>query len=87
MERARARQYVQPYVAVGAVSLDQASPALRLAAVSAGFSEWLTSSPYGAEASPERLLPLLQGVAERFSSDPRPGQLETMIRQAQAIGK
>lgn len=85
-EQYREQEWTVPY-AGSALPLDQSSPALRLAAVSAGFSEWLASSPYGAEASPERLLPLLQGVAERFGSDPRPGQLETMIRQAQTLGK
>jgi secreted protein with Ig-like and vWFA domain len=67
------------------VSLEQASPALRLAATAAAFSEWLVSSPYAGEVAPDRLLGYLRGVPEVFGADARPKKLEWMIRQAKAI--
>ena len=39
-----------------AVSLEQSSPAMRLAAVASAFSEWLATSPYAGEVTPDRLL-------------------------------
>jgi hypothetical protein len=35
--------------------------------------------------TPDRLLPLLQGVPETYGTDPKPGRLESMIRQAKSI--
>ncbi len=67
-------------------ALETASPALRLAATAAAFSEWLVSSPFAAEVTPDKLLALLQGVPAAFEPNKRPGQLEWMIRQARAIG-
>jgi Mg-chelatase subunit ChlD len=69
-----------------APALETASPALRLAATAAAFSEWLVSSPFAAEVTPDKLLALLQGVPAAFEPNKRPGQLEWMIRQARAIG-
>jgi len=63
-------------------SLEQATPALRLAVVAATFAEWLASSPYAAEVQTSTLLELVRGVPDRFAPDPRPQQLEWMIRQA-----
>src|SRR5262249_7297823 len=40
----------------GAVTLDQASPAMRLSAVASAFSEWMGENPYAAEVSPDALL-------------------------------
>ncbi len=65
--------------------LDQASPALRLAAVAAGFAEWLAGSPSAAAITPDQLLAALRGVPEAFGLDPRPKRLESMLRQAQSL--
>ena len=73
-----------PYTG-NAVALEQASPAMRLAATASAFSEWLVSSPYAAEVAPDRLLGCLRGVPETCGADPRPRKLEWMIRQAQSI--
>ena len=73
-----------PYTG-NAVALEQASPAMRLAATASAFSEWLVSSPYAAEVSPDRLLGYLGGVPEIYGADARPKKLEWMIRQAKSI--
>jgi Mg-chelatase subunit ChlD len=73
-----------PYTG-NAVALEQASPAMRLAATASAFSEWLVSSPYAAEVSPDRLLGYLAGVPEIYGADARPKKLEWMIRQAKSI--
>jgi Mg-chelatase subunit ChlD len=69
-----------------APNLEQVSSTLRLATVAAAFGEMLATSPFAAEVSSDRLLPLLAGVAEAFHPDPRPAQLEAMIQQTRAIG-
>jgi hypothetical protein len=66
--------------------LEQASPALRLAAVAGAFSEWLASSPFAGEVTLDRLLAYLRGVPEVYGPDARPGKLEWMLRQAQSLG-
>lgn len=76
--------WVVPYVGT-APPLEQASPALRLAAVAGSFAEWLEDSPYAGDVQPDRLLALLNGVPAAFAPDPRPGELEWMIRQAQSL--
>ena len=68
-----------------AVALEQASPAMRLAATASAFSEWLVSSAYAGEVSPDRLLGFLSGVPEVYGADTRPKKLEWMIRQAKSI--
>ena len=68
-----------------AVALEQASPAMRLAAGGSALSEWLASSPYAAEVTPDRLLSYLSGVPEVYGADARPKKLEWMIRQAKSI--
>ncbi len=65
--------------------LDQAGPALRLAAGASAFSEWLVSSPWAAEVTPDRLLGLLNGVTDTYAADPRPKQFEQMLRQAKSV--
>jgi Mg-chelatase subunit ChlD len=65
--------------------LDQSSPALRLAASASAFSEWLVSSPFAAEVTPDKLLGYLGGVPETWPADPRPKKLEWMIRQAKSV--
>ncbi len=66
-------------------SLDQASPALRLAGTASAFSEWLVSSPFATEVTPDLLLGLLNGVPAVYGSDPRPQKLEWMIRTAKNV--
>jgi Mg-chelatase subunit ChlD len=73
-----------PYTG-NAVALEQASPAMRLAATASAFSEWLVSSPYAGEVSPDRLLGYLSGVLEVYGADARPKKLEWMVRQAKSI--
>jgi Mg-chelatase subunit ChlD/anti-sigma factor RsiW len=68
-----------------AVALEQASPAIRLAATASAFSEWLASSPYAAEVSLDRLLGYLSGVPAVYGADVRPQKLEWMIRQAGSL--
>jgi len=58
---------------------------LRLAATGSAFSEWLVSSPYAAEITPDRLLGYLGGVPETYGADARPKKLEWMIRQAKSL--
>ena len=69
----------------GASTMEQSSPAMRLAGTSALFAEWLATSPYAAEVTVDRLQLWLRNVADAFSPDARPRQLETMLRQARAI--
>jgi len=59
-------------VSRSAISLEQASPAMRLAATTSAFSEWLASSPYAAEVTPDHLLGYLSGVPEIYGADARP---------------
>jgi Mg-chelatase subunit ChlD len=73
-----------PYTGT-AVTLDQASPALRLAATASAFSEWLAASPYAGEVTPDQLLADLRGVPEVYGADALPKKLEWMIRQAKSI--
>jgi Mg-chelatase subunit ChlD len=68
-----------------AVSAEQATPSMRLATSAAAFSEWLASSPYAGDITSDRLLAMMRGVPETFGADPRPKQLEWMIRQAKSI--
>jgi Mg-chelatase subunit ChlD len=68
-----------------AVSAEQASPAMRLAATASAFSEWLASSPFAGEVTSDRLLELLRGVPETFGADVRARKLEEMIRQAKNL--
>jgi len=80
----REHEWAVPYTG-NAVSLEQAGPAMRLAATASAFSEWLVSSPYAAEVAPDRLLGYLGGVPEIYGADARPKKLEWMIRQAKSI--
>ncbi|HEX4263883.1 MAG TPA: von Willebrand factor type A domain-containing protein [Verrucomicrobiae bacterium] len=73
-----------PYTG-SAVALEQGSPAMRLAATASAFSEWLATSPFAAEVSPDQLLRYLNGVPQVYGADARPTKLEWMIRQAKSI--
>ena len=75
--------WLVPYTGT-AVALDQASPAMRLAATAATFAEWLANSPYAAGVTPDQLLRYLSGVPAVYGTDPRPQKLEWMIRQAKS---
>jgi Mg-chelatase subunit ChlD len=68
-----------------AVSLEQATPAMRLAATASAFSEWLAASPYAGEVTPDSLIGYLRGVPEVYGADERPKRLEWMIRQAKSL--
>jgi Mg-chelatase subunit ChlD len=68
-----------------ALSLEEAGPAMRLAATASAFSEWLVASPFAAEVTPDALLGYLSGVPEIYGADARPKKLEWMIRQAKSI--
>jgi hypothetical protein len=80
----REHEWAVPYTG-SAVSLEQSSPAMRLAASASAFSEWLVASPFAAEVSPDALLGYLSGVPEVYGADARPKKLEWMIRQAKSI--
>lgn len=66
-------------------SMEEAAPPMRLAGVASAFSEWLATSPFAAEIRPDQLLRYMNGVPEAFGGDPRPRQLESMIRQSIAL--
>lgn len=68
-----------------AVALEQASPAMRLAASASAFSEWLAVSPFAGEVTPDALLNYLGGVPEVYGADARPKKLEWMIREAKSV--
>jgi len=80
----REHEWAVPFTG-NAVALEQASPAMRLAATASAFSEWLVSSPFAAEVTPGRLLGYLSGVTETYGADARQKKLEWMIRQAKSI--
>ncbi len=73
-----------PYTG-SARAMDQASPAMRLAATASAFSEWLATSPFADEVSTDALLKYLNGVPQVYGADKRPAKLEWMIRQAKSI--
>ena len=80
----REHEWAVPFTG-NAPALEQASPAMRLAATASAFSEWLASSPYAAEVTPDRLLGILSGVPAIYGADARPKKLEWMIRQAKSV--
>jgi Mg-chelatase subunit ChlD len=77
-------EWTVPYTG-SAVPLEKTGPAMRLAASAAAFCEWLASSPYAAEVTPDRLLSCLNGVPQVYGADDRPARLVWMIRQAKSI--
>jgi Mg-chelatase subunit ChlD len=77
-------EWTVPYTG-NACSLEQAGPAIRLAASASAFSEWLAASPYAGEVSSDKLLGYLRGVPETWGADGRPKKLEWMIRQAKSL--
>jgi Mg-chelatase subunit ChlD/negative regulator of sigma E activity len=80
----REQEWTVPYTGK-AVSLENASAAMRLAGTAGAFSEWLAASPYAAEVTPDQLLNCLSRVPETYGADARPKKLEWMIRQAKSI--
>jgi Mg-chelatase subunit ChlD len=79
----REHEWVVPFTS--APVLENASASMRLAAGASAFSEWLASSPFATEVTPDRVLRVLNGVPEVFGADPRPKKLEWMVRQAKSI--
>ena len=77
-------EWIAPYTG-SAVALEKSSPAMRLTAAAAAFSEWLAGSPYAGDVTPDRLLDYLRGVPQVYGADARPKKLEWMIRQAKSI--
>ena len=77
-------EWAMPYTG-NAPSLAQSTPALRLAATSAGFAEWLVSSPWAGEITTDALIPLMQGIPQHYAPDARPTRLLEAIRQAKSI--
>jgi Mg-chelatase subunit ChlD len=78
------KEWPVPYTGK-ASSLQQASPALRLAATASAFGESLSQSPYAAEVTPDALLGYLHGIPEIYGADARPKTLEWMIRQTKSV--
>ena len=65
-----------------ALPLEQSSPAMKLASVSATFAEWLARNPYSEGVQLADLQGLMAGLASVYGTDPRPAELEEMIRKA-----
>ena len=80
----REHEWAVPFTG-NAAPLEHASSAMRLAATASAFSEWLVSSPFAGEVTPDRLLGYLGGVPEIYGADARPKKLEWMIQQAKSI--
>ena len=68
-----------------ALPLEQSSPAMKLASVSATFAEWLARNPYSEGVQLADLQGLMAGLASVYGTDPRPAQLEEMIRKARIL--
>ena len=68
-----------------APTLEQSTPSIRLATTASAFSEWLSSNPYAAELRLDRLQSIMNGVPEVYSADPRPKQLQSMLRQVGSL--
>ena len=68
-----------------AVALEQASSGDAVGGDGSAFSEWLASSPYAAEVTPDTCS-VIWAECRRFTgADGRPKKLEWMIRQAKSI--
>ena len=80
----REHEWTVPF-SPNAPALEQATPALRLAATASAFSEMLAGSPYAAGVTTDQLLGLINSVPQAFGADPRPQKLEWMIRQAKSL--
>ena len=68
-----------------ALPLEQSSPAMKLASVSATFAEWLARNLYSEGVQLEGLQGLMAGLSSVYGTDPRPAQLEEMIRKARIL--
>ena len=80
----RELEWLVPFTG-NAPALEQASPAMRLAAGASAFSEWLVASPFAGEVTLDALLSHLSGVPKVYGADVRPTKLEWMIRQAKSL--
>ena len=65
--------------------LGQSSTAMKMASVSATFAEWLARNPYSEGVQLRDLQGLMAGLASVYGTDPRPAQLEEMIRKARIL--
>ena len=65
--------------------LGQSSTAMKMASVSATFAEWLARNPYSEGVQLGDLQGLMAGLASVYGTDPRPAQLEEMIRKARIL--
>lgn len=65
--------------------LAQSSGSLQLASTAAAFAEWLVSSPYAGEVTPDRLLNQVQNLTNLPGAGARTRQLAWMIRQAKSL--
>jgi hypothetical protein len=75
--------WLVPYAGT-AVTLDQAGPAMRLAATAGTFAEWLLAHPSAGDDTLDQLLNYMKGVPAVYGTDPRPQKLEWMLRQAKS---
>ena len=80
----REHEWAVPFTGA-ATPVEQSTTTMRLAVTASAFSEWLASSPYAAEVTPDRLLSCLNSVPASYGADPRPQKLEWMVRQAKAL--
>ncbi len=78
------REWVLPYNPAS-TALEASSPAMKLAATSASFAEWLAQSPHAAEVTLGELQHLMNGVPESFAPDSRPQELQRMIQTTRSI--
>jgi Ca-activated chloride channel family protein len=69
-----------------APALEQAAPAMRLAATAAEFAEWLSDSAFAGEVSPDALRKILVGVPEFYGANSRAKALEEAIATATRLG-
>jgi Mg-chelatase subunit ChlD len=80
----REHEWAVPFTGA-AMPVEQSTAPMRLAVAASAFSEWLSSSPYAIEVTPDRLLFCLNSVPASYGADPRPQKLEWMVRQAKAL--
>jgi len=65
--------------------LEDASPAIRVAAVSSAFAEWLAGSPHAVEMKLSDLQGFLGGISSTWPNDLRIKELASMVQQARVL--
>ena len=58
---------------------------MRLGCVAASFAGWLAQNPYAQGVQLADLQGLISGIPSIYATDPRPAQLEEMIRKARIL--